>query len=331
MNPFVEAFKTEVREFCSSLYLGQIEDIFERAGFERDKSIDKSSFSRRDLVEEYYKSKIWEEHSIEALEAFLKVVEEILHIYSLSDKEKEYIRKKAIDLGFDIDERGDLISYKGINCRKSLFLTQFPVGLPFGKPKPNFLVKAEGGAQELKFSLQSGNAILDAEDVYPNLNFRKLAGYFDCDIENETFKRAITSMNQTGCERKLFLKYAKKFEMPYRDIPVLIPQAWIQWNSKTRKELISNSDFDFNQIYRVDFVAFWKSKRFVVFLDDIGHYGKKHNDLWLADEESYFKGLVEERTLRQQGWEVFRISNFEVKQDLKLDDLLENMRFFLDF
>jgi hypothetical protein len=52
-----------------------------------------------------------------------------------------------------------------------LFEKQFPAGLPFGVPKPNFAITALDGQQSLKFELGSGIGII-WRDVYPSFDFR---------------------------------------------------------------------------------------------------------------------------------------------------------------
>lgn len=63
-------------------------------------------------------------------------------------------------------------------------------------------------------------------------------------------------MNQTEYETQFLLHYANKFNMANENIPVLIPQAWIQWHSQSKKYLSPTSSLNIKDIYRVDFVAF---------------------------------------------------------------------------
>jgi hypothetical protein len=81
----------------------------------------------------------------------------------------------------------------------------------------------------------------------------------------------------------------------------------------------------------VDFIAFWEYKRFAILIDDIGHYGiKNSNGVFIADEEQYSKRLKEDRKLRKDKWEVFRISNWEIRKEL-LDEILDDLREFIGF
>ncbi|MBE9031903.1 hypothetical protein IQ266_19390 [filamentous cyanobacterium LEGE 11480] len=90
-------------------------------------------------------------------------------------------------------------------------------------------------------------------------------------------------------------------------------------------------------MYRVDFAAFWKDKRYVVLVDDISHYADivtRDDKLsrWDASEEKYSKRLKEDRKLRKENWHVFRVSNWELKQDEEIvQAILQDLRDFLDF
>ncbi len=118
-----------------------------------------------------------------------------------------------------------------------------------------------------------------------------------------------------------------------KNIPTLIPQAWIQWHSQTKKDLRQIDSKHSDDLYRVDFVAFWDNKRYAILIDDISHYGKKRNldNNWLADEENYSKRLKEDRKLRKEGWEVFRISNWEMRRQELIPDILEDLKNFIGF
>ncbi|MEH2459009.1 hypothetical protein [Nostoc sp.] len=138
-------------------------------------------------------------------------------------------------------------------------------------------------------------------------------------------------MSQTEYEKIFFQKYTNLYDMWTKEIPVLIPQAWIQWHSSTKKELRANNSSYVDELYRVDFVAFWKNQRFAILIDDISHYAKKNYAYWNADQEKYSMRLKEDRKLRKEGWEVFRISNWEIRQEEIILELLADLREFIDF
>lgn len=48
--------------------------------------------------------------------------------------------------------------------------------------------------------------------------------------------------------------------MADKHVPLLIPQAWIQWHSLLKKDLVTQKSPMAGEFYRVDFVAFGKIK-----------------------------------------------------------------------
>ena len=188
-------------------------------------------------------------------------------------------------------------------------------------------------SQSLKFEWQEGIGIIK-DNVYPNFTFKNLSDMFGCTPEtDESLKEALVSMNQTPCEKTFFLAYARGFEMATKDMPVLIPQAWIQWHSLIKNKLNHENILQKNDIYRVDFVAFWNNKRFAIQVDDIGHYATHNQEfnIWIANEEAYVKTLKDDRDLKKESWEVLRLSNFEIKDTESLTEALNDVREFLGF
>jgi hypothetical protein len=210
---------------------------------------------------------------------------------------------------------------------ETLFKQQFPVGLPFGwAAKPDFAILAAKDAQSLGFELKDGLWILhDHHDVYPNFSFLDLEKI--CNIShdcNTKLKVSLVNMNQTPCEKTLFKAYGKKFGMADSDeVPLLIPQAWIQWHSQPKKRLRKAKSAHADEPFRIDLVAFWNNQRYAILVDDIGHYARQNKDeIWVANEEKYSIHLKEERKLRKDGWHVFRISNWEIRHEHLLQEVL---------
>lgn len=211
-----------------------------------------------------------------------------------------------------------------------LFEKQFPAGLPFGVPKPDFAITAQDGGQSLKFELKSGIGII-WRDVYPSFDFQAFEE--SCGITSSTnlaLKQALMAMNQTECEKVFFRIYARYFGMADNHIPMLIPQAWIQWHSLPKSVLRTSGRPLADELYRVDFVAFWENQRYAILIDDISHYAVKEGQRWIADEESYSKRLEEDRKLQIEGWRVFRVSNWEIKQN-RVEKILVDLRAFIGF
>lgn len=214
-----------------------------------------------------------------------------------------------------------------------LFVRQFPAGLPYGKAKPDFKIFSDKGIQKLEFELKNGMGIFKKE-IYPDFTFKMLEKIYGVDEStNEGLKRSLVNMNQTDKEKKFFIQYAKTFNMATSNIPTLIPQAWVQWHSQNKKNLREIGSKHSDELYRIDFVAFWNNKRYAILIDDISHYGKenKNNSIWNADEESYSMRLKEDRKLRKEGWDVFRISNWEIKKEHLLSEILIDFKDFIGF
>ncbi|WP_413164155.1 hypothetical protein ACL6C3_31360 [Capilliphycus salinus ALCB114379] len=328
----LENLQWEVREILCSFYLKRIDEIFTTAG-----CIKKSdSETKFELVNKYYDNFNWKEE--EDIRKFVRVINNILTSsnYFVNDETKQRLKNKCQQLGFRVNDEFGLIHYRDLINYNTTFKGQFQAGLPFGKIKPEFVIKAEKRSQTLKFELQKGIGIIDANaDVYPNFNYQKLLNLYDCTSEtDQVLSMALIGMNQTRHEKNIFLSYKYKFQMNKEDVPVLIPQAWIQWHSVNKRNLRDTNSLHIDDIYRVDFVVFWKNKRFVILVDDISHYAIKRNNQWFADQESYSKRLKEDRKLQKEGWQVFRISNWELRDERDknvVNDILEDLREFIGF
>lgn len=319
--------KIEFRDFCSNLYLAQIRQLFSSAGFILEDENSSSNITKRELIEAFYESADWKDEK--TIKNFLKVIEYTLQLHFLKDEARGYIYNLCRDNGFEIED--NKIIYKDSISASDLFAYQFPAGLPFGVPKPDFSVTASKGGQTLKYELQDGLGLLTGK-VYPNLSFKMLEDLYGLNPStNKVLKTALVDMNQSEYEKKFFIQYARRFDMAYKDIPVLIPQAWIQWHSRTKKNLRSVSSIHADELYRVDFVAFWGNKRYVILVDDISHYAVKNDSTWYADQESYSKRLKEDRKLRKEDWQAFRVSNWELRNDETLQVALEDLRDFMRF
>lgn len=327
MFALLKVLQIEFREFCTGLTLGQIRSIFSSAGFNLTDEKSSSDGTRRGLTDAFYGSADWNDKK--TIQNFLTAIEYTLQLHYLSDETKEYLRTLCKNNGFEIED--NKIICKTEIFSGGLFKDQFPAGLPFGVPKPNFSITAVNGGQTLKYELQNGLGLLEGE-VYPNFSFKHLETLYSLSSSTNTaLKRALIDMNQTEYEKKFFIEYAKKFDMANQDIPVLIPQAWIQWHSQPRKNLRAISSLHTDELYRVDFVAFWNNKRHVILVDDISHYAVKKDSRWDADQESYSKRLKEDRKLRKENWQVFRVSNWELRDNEKIQVILEDLLDFIKF
>jgi hypothetical protein len=319
--------KVEFREFCVNyLSLSQIEGIFSNAGLTLGEETS-STGTRRGLVEEFYSATDWQK--TENVHKLFRIIEYILQLHYISDEIKDCLRSICTDSGFGVDN--NKIKYEDTILGEDLFSYQFPAGLPFGVLKPDFSISAEKGGQILKYELQDGLGLIRGK-VYPNFSFKILeASYGLNSSTNKVLKKALIDMNQSDYEKKFFVEYAKRFDMANQNLPVLIPQAWIQWHSQAKKNLRSTSSLHMDDLYRVDFVVFWNNKRYVILVDDVSHYAVKKGSDWHANQEAYSKRLKEDRKLRKENWHVFRVSNWELRDNDKVQSILNDLRDFIAF
>ncbi len=208
-----------------------------------------------------------------------------------------------------------------------LFFRQFPIGMPFGLTKPSLSIQPDRGTQYLYFEETSDIGVM-RNNVYPNLSakqFLENLGNTPIFLSYENPYQTLVNICQTPAEKTFLLFYINRYLRCNENLPILIPQAWIQWHSKTKQELRSHNSLYTDDLYRVDFVAFWNSKRYAILIDDIGHYAKKNYSYWNADEEKYSMRLKEDRKLRKEGWEVFRIGNWEIRDERHISEIVNDL------
>jgi hypothetical protein len=213
------------------------------------------------------------------------------------------------------------------------FAAEFPAGLAFGRSKPAVNVGSSKGRAVAEFEPSSDTRVLRS-GIYPDLDFVKLTSILESsdgiDAKNR-MKRTIWDMNDTECERTFIENYAKTFKMVDAHVPALVPQAWIQWHSSTKTHLRDQNSKHADRLLRVDFVAFWAGRRFAILVDDRGHYATKSGGAWAPSDEKYSQRLKEDRWLRKERWEVFRVSNWEMREPIALVEIMQDFRDFVGF
>lgn len=325
INP---ALRFEFREFCVSLYLRQIDDIFTMAELTPGVLPQNPNVSgdRRSRVQEYYEGIDW--GNINDARKFLKVIGMVLSQSYIDPSQRSFLTKLCENSGLVVDGT-DIFLSDGQGAEENLFKRQFPVGLPFGISKPSFAITASNDRQSLKYEVRSGQGLIK-DDVYPDFSFTIFQEKLDIVKDtNRALRESLWAMNQTEHEKKFMRTYAEIFNMVDRHVPLMIPQAWIQWHSETKPNLREHGSSHADELYRLDFVAFWKNKRYAVLIDDISHYGRKLKNQWLANPERYSMRLKEDRRLQKQGWYVFRVSNWEIENDAILKEILSDFGEFI--
>ncbi len=211
-----------------------------------------------------------------------------------------------------------------------LFRHQFPAGLPFGLTKPHVVLKPQSGTQVFQFEDAADVGVI-RNGAYPGLTFAGLqAAVSGTPVARTKLDEKLVALIQTDYEKTFFRQYATTYAMITTDVPVLVPQAWIQWHSLKKDDLRAAGSSYAADLYRVDFVAFWKNRRFAILIDDISHYAVKGSGRWDANETQYSNRLKEDRKLRKEGWDVFRVSNWEIRSG-GLPEILADLREFLGF
>lgn len=80
-------------------------------------------------------------------------------------------------------------------------------------------------------------------------------------------------------------------------------QDWKKWENKHKEESIPQ---------RADFLFTYKGKRYIVEIDDIGHYATRSAGIWKASEQRYRETLIDSRWLKMNGFEIIRFTNNEI-------------------
>jgi hypothetical protein len=97
--------------------------------------------------------------------------------------------------------------------------------------------------------------------------------------------------------------------------PALVPEAWlnvVDRDDPTEEDIQHLSE----NPQRVDFALFARGYKAVIEIDGKTHYGfqKQGTGQWVASEQRYTKNLRIERSLRRQGWGIYRFSNLETRE-----------------
>lgn len=96
------------------------------------------------------------------------------------------------------------------------------------------------------------------------------------------------------------------------DFPALVPEVWLNYlgPDKTADEELHLAE----NPSRVDFVMIAEGQKCVIEIDGKSHYADYNRDAnrWVPDERLYTRNLKIERSLRRQGWQIFRFSDLEI-------------------
>jgi very-short-patch-repair endonuclease len=257
-----------------------------------------------------------------------------------------------IEFGAEISHADsvDITSFDGL----------FPLGLPVSSNiKPNFKIDSVKGRQRPGFVENEGVGILRG-DVYPRFDIvdfmnwcdpeKRLGAYVSPEFSIDNIRPVALTIGYNLCstpsEKQFFKDYLSSFVIPFKSqtsenaysfthlidvVPALIPQVWVRFESYNSDQRNRMGYKDEHMPYRVDFTAFWNSRRYIIMIDGIEHYAKQGRGGWDADEEKYAARLREDRLLRTEGWHVFRLGNWEVKDEGRRKKALQELREFIGF
>jgi very-short-patch-repair endonuclease len=234
------------------------------------------------------------------------------------------------------------------------------LGLPVSSnTKPNFKIESVKGRQRSGFVENDSVGILRG-DVYPRFDIidfmdwcdpeKRLGVYKSPDFSIDNIRSMALTIGYNLCstpsEKQFFRDYLSSFVTPFKSqinettysfahlidiVPALIPQVWVRFESYSSNERNRMGYQDEHMPYRVDFTAFWNSRRYIIMIDGIEHYAKQGRGGWDADEEKYAARLREDRLLRTEGWHIFRLGNWEVKDEGRRKKALQELREFIGF
>jgi AbiJ N-terminal domain 3/Protein of unknown function (DUF559) len=125
------------------------------------------------------------------------------------------------------------------------------------------------------------------------------------DAERSLYKRLMASLASEP-ERKLFRFYFECFRDKYKEtLPALIPQVYLHYDPYTVREIPSGSEL---ARQRMDFLMLLPYRqRVVIEIDGQHHYAEDEK----PSPKRYAEMVAEDRSLRLQGYEVFRFGGFE--------------------
>lgn len=96
--------------------------------------------------------------------------------------------------------------------------------------------------------------------------------------------------------------------------PALIPQVWLNYTYDSSQPPTEETDELRNMPKRVDFLFIRQNKMHIIEIDDPSHYAiyDESKKRYEVSEEKYTNNLKTERVLREQGFEIHRLSNWEI-------------------
>ena len=160
--------------------------------------------------------------------------------------------------------------------------------------------------------------------------FTRLIGYSGSESEQRFFREWCRAQYSRGIGAA-YLEYRATLEDPVLrfkrfddialgflevifDFPALIPETWLNYDGQEKTSAPEQHLAEYPS--RVGFVTFSQCRKCVIEIDGPTHYANydEATRTYSISEERYVKNLAIERSLRRQGWEIYRFASSEVKR-----------------
>jgi very-short-patch-repair endonuclease len=312
MNPYIEMFKAEFKEFCAGFYIAQIDDFFSLAGFP---NLNERHNHRRDEVEAYYGLIDWE--NSKEVRKFLKVIENVLLYKSRNTGEetKEALRNLCKKCGLEVDSNGYTVYLTKKSTNENI---------------KNIIFASNHLKPEIIISDSLDNKIEIVENAeYCLVYDRPIKSNGLLWIELVDWWKKMTNSNKSGeilhnrlkesiqnnkIEILLFEIYYNKMGFRLKEkLPALIPQVYLHYDPYTIRQLQKLNKTKRLKRQRMDFLLLLpRNVRIVIEIDGKQHYSDKQGK---ADIIQYSEMVAEDRKLKLLGYEVYRFGGYELTQD----------------
>lgn len=134
-------------------------------------------------------------------------------------------------------------------------------------------------------------------------------GLDSVDAKQSLYSRLLAALPESSPpQRLLFEMFYKTFRKRVPELPALLPEVWLHWDSKTVRERGVHALLRF----RMDFlILISPSIRVVIEVDGKQHYADQDR----ADPKRYAAMVQADRELRLAGYEVYRFGGSELAED----------------
>lgn len=132
-------------------------------------------------------------------------------------------------------------------------------------------------------------------------------GLSDSEAKKDLYNRLFRSLpSNSPTQRLIFDTYYRTFAPKVHQLPVLLPEVWLNWDPLSLRERGENA----LAFQRVDFLMFFSpATRVIIEADGRQHYANENGSV---NPEAYAKLARMNREVRLAGYEIFRFGNAEL-------------------